>query len=408
MQNKNILFENIITNVLMNNNVNIDLDTILTIAKRFLETQSLDTNKKLTVKEIYLYESKYIICEFYTNKENSIDIKGDIAFISSTLYIGLIDFLGVFKIKAIGVKAFSVDNEMILSGLSNLKALEELKLGNEIYYINGTLFNDFTESNRLTIVKGSISQIENAIRKLIIHQFALANPNDWWTVKINEKIRKKAENSFENQNSKVSNIGEELIFFTTLLDLKKIICNDWLLFKQYLCAKIKFETTMDNFNKIRRNEAHNRIISMDEIHKISAISSILLDPIVNHFPNLAPEYLERNYKRNLYEIFVSHPIYDVTKETGPNYKSYYLEHYSKMESELNNITTKLKSLQVPCKFSNLHENLVSKLTNLKLSYRKMKELIPNGQLVELENAVNDLKKSSEKLSKVRIQILKET
>ena len=365
-------------------------------------------NSDSKVKRIYILNNNTIVCEFHPSNKLLVDIKIEIGGISSYLYSALIDFFAANRIKYIAVRAITLQDEELVYAISSLKAVKEYCLGNEIYWLNNTVFQENTEEAKLNIAKHLISQLENSLRKIISHEFSKLEPVDWWNLKINNKIRSKAESAYQNKNNRQSTIGEELIYFTYTLDLKKIICTHWVNFRGILGNKQAFESNMEQLNLIRREEAHNRIISNEDISKLKMLYEEILSKISRILPEIVPQYLIENWRSKVNEIFEIHKIQDAEiKEKDAIGIIKHLVNYIKTANELDQIITKLKSLTPPVGKKSLHEKIVIGISNLKASYDEVISEIKDGKLENIEESCKILIEKSNQLNEVTKQILLE-
>jgi len=221
-------------------------------------------NNKINIRNILLINSDTLVCEFFPYSQDSIGIKTEIGFIISFLEAFFRDNLHTPEIENYGVKAFDENNQEILYALSSKQAAKAIGNGQAIEWLKNTIFEDNSEDFRLQQTKRKISEIEHALRRLICNILSKKDEY-WWANCIRRKIRDSAENAFENQKGVTISLGDELIDFTYLLQLKTIIIDNWRDFSSIFSNKNTFENSIESLNVIRRNEAHNRTISHSEI-----------------------------------------------------------------------------------------------------------------------------------------------
>jgi hypothetical protein len=125
-------------------------------------------SKKVRVIDVSVINEDTLCCNFYSNSDNSIGIKMEIASI-----MGI--FNGFFKNDGFegisfayyAVKAFDRNNVELINAISSKSTAELIGKGNSIDWLKSTLFQENTDDYRLAQSKRIISEIENCLRELV-------------------------------------------------------------------------------------------------------------------------------------------------------------------------------------------------------------------------------------------------
>ncbi|MCP4353618.1 MAG: hypothetical protein GY795_49860, partial [Desulfobacterales bacterium] len=192
-----------------------------------LGQQSLDLSgqtKAFRVKSIKLMNNNILLCEFYPYLKTSIEIKTEIGFIMGFFYSFCKDNEFIpSEIQNFAVRAYSENDEEILYAISSREAAKYISEGKAIEWLKNSIFQDNSDDFRMSLAKSKISELENSLRKIICEVLSDNNGTNWWNICVESKIRKNAEKAFKNQRGVSVSIGEELIYFTYLLQLRDII-----------------------------------------------------------------------------------------------------------------------------------------------------------------------------------------
>ena len=195
--------------------------------------------------------------------------------------------------------------------------------------------------------------------------------------------------------------GNELIFFTFLLDLRKIVVSNWNDFDPVFKNQARFVQLLDDLNKIRRAEAHNREISEQEMSDLDAIHSELMNQIASEIPSAVPKYLVENWRLQLSKVFESnikqHKFIQPKPgdlESAKSPVKGQIERYTDLE-------TQVKSILVAGGKEDLHNELVSKIGGVKDSLIAILDAAENDRFGELEQLKESNDRANAKLQKFR-------
>lgn len=83
-----------------------------------------------------------------------------------------------------------------------------------------------------------------------------------------------------------------------------IILSNYELFKSYFHSSSQFESLMDDFNKLRRGEAHNRSISNMDLENLRSLHEDLLADILLDLKSFQSLFLTENWKRKIKKIMI--------------------------------------------------------------------------------------------------------
>jgi len=130
--------------------------------------------------------------------------------------------------------------------------------GNSLDWMKSSIFQENTEDYRLSVAKKQISEIENALREIIVDRLSKKHGKNWFILSVGKKLRESVIGTYTNQFGFEIEDGDVLIKYTFVLQLKKIICTNWKDFSDLFSNKIRFEEVITELNLIRREEAHKQ------------------------------------------------------------------------------------------------------------------------------------------------------
>ncbi|MEX2410544.1 MAG: Swt1 family HEPN domain-containing protein, partial [Candidatus Paceibacterota bacterium] len=335
----------------------------------------------------------------------SIDIKGDMAslmvFLSGFLKG---DFFKNAQFNYFAVAAFNRQDELLLHAISSRETADLIGKGDSINWLKSTLFQENTDDYRLGVGKRYIFEIENSLRYIVKNVLSRKFGNKWWDECVPKKISESAKEVYLNKFGEKISIGNILIDYTYLLQLKKVIIHNWKNFEHFFDSKQKFEDTIIKLNVIRREEAHNRLITKEHLNKLKNIYDRLLSKIAPIYPDLYPAILVDNWLLKIKEIMLKsyHPIYkdsdfiDETDLTVKLVKS--IVSTSHLITYLENTIEKLNSIVIPIQKRIVHEELVDTFKNYKLLQERKLELINNGETYKIEMILIEISDYETKMS----------
>lgn len=329
----------------------------------------------INVKNVLLINADTLCCEFYPIAKNSDDIK-----LEMTSIIGC--FNGIFKdkeyvnlnIKNYAIRAFDKNDIELMYSLSTKYIAEFIGTSMSIEWFTRALFQENTEDFRLSQAKKIISEIENALREIVKIKLKEKFGIDWWEVGLSSKLGKDVKDVYFNQFGTVCTDGDILIAYTYTLQLKKIILTHFNLFKSYFSNPREFEMLMDNLNQIRREEAHNRVISQLDLQNLEGLHENLLSRLLRDLKSFQSAFLTRNWIIKIKQIMIENQYKTIYNEKDTDnelnhVQKFYMrkENIINLISYLDDIIIKLQSVIVPIYKGKLHQELL-------FYYEKRKEL----------------------------------
>jgi len=383
------------------------LSTLLETIKIGLENLDIfgGSKQNIQVKDIKLINDDTLACEFYPHKENSTDIKLEIASI-----VGF--FNGFFrddpyddiKFKSYAVRAYNKEDIELLYALSSKASAEQIGAGNSIEWMKSTIFQENTDDYRMAMAKKIISEIEITFRKIIKDILSKKHGEDWWNLTLNNKLGKSIKDTYNNQFGFEINDGSVLIEYTYILQLKKIITTYWPDFKTLFNRKTDFEHLIDNLNLIRREEAHNRIITDSHLDELNDIYNKLLSKVAEKYPDILPTHLIDSWKSKIRLIMANgyKPLYNSSELIDePDSKIKLLKTINSTKHLIEyfeEIITRLQSLVVPVQKNIIHNELVQNFIQHKaLSEKKLKN-IADGELQTLLETLKEIENHESKMN----------
>ena len=355
------------------------------------------SKEKIRVKEIKLMNEDTLVCEFYPYKENSTDIKIEIATIMG-FFNGFFrdDPYDGIRFRYYAVRAYEKEDIELLYALSSKASAEQIGTGNSIDWMKATIFQENTNDYRLGIAKKIISEIEITFREVIKDILSKKYGADWWNLTLNNKLGKSIKDTYNNQFGFEITDGNVLIEYTYILQIKKIITTYWPDFKVLLDKKTDFENLIDNLNLIRREEAHNRIITQSHLDELNDIYIKLLSKISEKYLDILPTHLIDGWKSKIKLIMTNgyKPLYnnsELTDESDSKIKLLKSTNSTKHLIEyVEETISRLQSLVVPIQKNAIHNELVQHFIHYKdLSEKKLKN-IADGELQTLLETLKEI------------------
>ncbi len=380
----------------------ITLKNMTDTAKLHLNTLAtgVDSTKKIVVKSIDMMNS-ILVATFYPNSRDSIGIKIEacqiIAYLSS-LFDGE-EKLGEFGITHFSVRGLDDNDDEIMYAISSKESAQFARNGQSVEWLTHTLFQDNTDETRLSQAKTMISRVEKGLRSIISHVLKNRDGSGWWR-NINIKVSKSAENVYLNKYGvTILPSGDELIEYTFLPSLKKIVLDNWNDFKHIFQDMNIFTNDMDRLNFIRREESHNRIISPSLIVELESIYKKLLGSIEQEIPGTVPHFLIENWRSELAKIFddLSKNMVEITPEDRKDAKVV-MEKFQRFRDLTSDLKYKLEGLTIPPNKKKLHSDLVDIISR---SIAALDRMISASKIIDVkgvENASKDQERCMDELN----------
>lgn len=347
------------------------------------ESACSDEHKKIRIRKVAPLNRNTLSCEFLPYQTTSIEVKAEIAYITSFIFSFLKDNpLIPSGIQYIAIRAYSNADEEILYSISSLAAAEFISTGNSIEWLKHTIFQDNTDDHRLLLAKRMISKIEDALRRLSVNVLSEQDKN-WWQTHVPIKIAKSASGAYKNQLGIISVDGEELIEYTYILNIKDIIIENWIHFRDIFLDKTAFTNNIDSLNKIRRDEAHNRVISIEALKNLGSIHGCLLSQIGNKYPGIVHSFLDENWRARVIEILDgSHDVKPLV--TGSLTGA--IRYAEQTVDRIDKIAGLLESVVVPPAKVSTHAQLVAVFSSMRSSLEEMLICARNEDVIGVNNA----------------------
>ncbi len=355
--------------------VDLSIDQFCQLLEWGLQQYPLDQPQKIRTKSVKLLNNTTLACEFYPYAQKSVDIKGEICSIMAFMSSFSKDSPWTPKsLQSFSVAAYTRDNEQIMYAISSKETAEfTTGQGKSLEWLSNTLFQDNSEDFRQTRAKSQISEIENALRKMVSDVLLNTHGANWWNVSIDQNIRQNAENVYEHQHGVRSTDGAELLNFTYLRHLKTIITQNWPAFNSILGERSQFEDWMDELNLIRRDDAHNRPITVATMTKLEGIYSGLLEGIAQVYPEITQGYLLQNWRIQICDIAEQYskgfqPLPHVKNQHDLEKSIHTLRGNILL---LGNTVTQLSSVVIPIGKKKIHDELTNIFQDMKRCFENV-------------------------------------
>lgn len=369
--------------------------------------------KEINVKDVYLLNEDTLCCDFYPVSRNSYDIKLEMAPILGCFnsYFRNKQYENV-NLKNYAIRAYDGEENEILYAISSKTKAELIGEGGSIEWLTSAFFQENTEDFRLGQAKQIISEIENALREIVKIKLRDKFGNDWWETGVSNKILRDVKKIYFNNFGVDCTEGEILIDYTFIYQVKDIILSNYELFKSYFQSSIQFESLMDDFNKLRREEAHNRSISYVNLENLRVLHEDLLAGILIDLKSFQSLYLTENWKRKIKKIMIEgrpeaiHNDTEIINEADVIKKLLKIQqNLSSRISYLNDTITKLKSITAPIHKNSVHSELISCFEeDMKLRKALLNETLTLDN-EKISTIVNQIKYHEKKMDEFSVRFL---
>ena len=357
------------------------------------------------VLQVRLVNNNTFLVEFVAKSEGSVDVKSEIGFAIAYLSAFFRDNPNTpASIAYFGAKAFAGDGKSLVHAISSLNAAEHISQGRSLEWLQNTIFQDHTDEYKSGIAKRRIGELENGLRLLVCKVLDEAEGTDWWNRRVGSKVRQTTEDMYERQEGVRSDNGETLIYFTFLLDLRKIAVSNWNEFEHVFTDQKHFSDLLDELNVIRRGEAHNRVLKDEELKRLAGIYAELMGQIAKTVPDAANNFLVDNWRIQLRDIFSAAVENKVVLQPGCSV-AVAVEAVSKQIHWYEDLELKVSSIVVPPTKRSLHNELLTLIGNVKSSLAKMVDLAVQMNVEALEAAQVRNQTANGELGKFREKFL---
>ncbi|WP_417740484.1 hypothetical protein [Rosistilla oblonga] len=343
---------------------------------------------------------------FEAKNEKSVDVKSEIAYAMSFARGFLCDG-GEYKIKLdnIAVEIVKADGTKVMHAISSLAALECIASGEPIEWLSKTIFQDYTEDFVQSVAKRKVSDLEKGMREVIAKVLFDKHGARWWLMSVSNTVRQSTERMYESQEGIATTDGGELIHFTFLLDLRKIVVSNWGDFVHIFKSQARFTQLLDDLNVIRRAEAHNREITQQQLIALTAIHKELMDQIAAHMPSAVSYYLVENWRIQLGSIFESNIEEHANIASEP---CGIVEAMHAVEGQIRrfiDLEVRVRSLLVPPGKEVLNNRLVMLLGNVRESLEQMLSAAQAGDADRVVSLQSQNERANQELSQFREEYL---
>lgn len=373
---------------------------ILSLLKTALQNLNLVDKEvsNVAVKKVDLLNNKTLECQFYANSNNSIDIKIEAGAVMGALH-GFFkdDSFKNIQLNYYTVRAFNKENVELMYVISSKEVAALVGQGNSLDWMKSSIFQENTLDYRLSVAKRQISEIENALREVIVDRLSKKHGKDWFICSIGKKLRENIIGTYYNQFGIEIEDGDVLIKYSFLLQLKKIICTNWKDFSDLISNKIKFEEAITELNSIRREEAHNRDISAEHLEKLKEIYEFILIGITEKYPDIIPHFLIDNWKIQIKDIMLSDKLEmvysdnEIQSETNNGLKlAKTVLNLQKLINYIKDKELRLKSVVVPVQKLNTHRELIGVLNKYRILHEELIECGKTGILEVVQNKQKEI------------------
>ena len=354
--------------------------------------------ENVKIADVGLMNNATLRIVFAAKHEESVDVKSEVAFAMSFAHGFLCDN-GEYKIdiENIAVEVTKADGTNLMHAISPIAAVKCIANGELIEWLGKTIFQDHTDDFVQSVAKRRVSDLENGMRKVIGKVLSDKHGSAWWASSVSNKVRQSTEKMYEAQEGVTTADGDKLIYFTFLLDLRKIVVSNWSEFAHVFQNQAKFTQLLDDLNIIRRAEAHNREITQQQLSDLEAIHKELMDQIAAHMPDAVSNYLIENWRIQLRNIFESN--IQQHGNTEPQ-RGDIVGAMLAMESQIRryaDLETRVESVLVPPGKEVLNNEMVTALKKVRHSLEQMVVAAKAGDVDRVEALQREYEKANDEL-----------
>lgn len=334
--------------------------------------------KDVNVKEVGLLNNTTLECKFYCQGTSSADIKNEMMVIISATHSFLDeDVFPNVDCTHYAVRAYDSSDDEQMYVITPKRIAKLASNGEALEWLKGSVFQENTTDYRLGIAKKQISEIENGFRVVISDRLYNANGSDWFDTCVNRDTKRSAKRAYHNKYGVETDDGSLLIDYTYIRDLKSIIVQNWTNFTDLFTDSSEFESKMDELNRIRREEGHNRNISEADLISLKQLYEYFLLRMTQTYWNIVPEFMVENWKTQLKEIMFYQPEYPYTDEEIQHEKVGHLKllmsraNLECMIEWLEDKETRVKSIPVPVQKKETHDELLEILNKYRILHEEL-------------------------------------
>jgi len=295
------------------------------------------------------------------------------------------DFALPPNIRSLGVRAFTSDGDELMYVLSSRETARYCGQGRAIEWLGNSLFQDNTPEHRVARAKMVISRIETGLRTAVAKRLEQSHGSDWWAAAVPKPIKDEVAQTSKKALGGTAS-GVQLIEYTYLRHLKDIVLQNWRRFDADFADASRFERAME-LNGIRRDESHNRPISVVQMTALEGLYSYLAGAVAGVDPNAVPGYLVENWRGRLGAIVreTSHAMPDISDKDRQD-PGLVREKFDGYAAALSDGLGRVKSVVVPPGKEALHSELLDHWTALYDALDDMRVAADSGDTERLSAA----------------------
>jgi hypothetical protein len=128
-----------------------------------------------------------------------------------------------------------------------------------------------SRAQRMAVVYVAIAAFENSVREFVSKVLLEQVGADWWTTKVSDKIRDKAD-SRRKEEEKIrwhTPRGDEPINYTEFGDLSAIVGQNWPLFEDYVQSQDWMRQIISTIERSRNVIMHSGELGLQDIERIA-------------------------------------------------------------------------------------------------------------------------------------------
>jgi len=359
-----------------------------------------NSKRNFNINRIYFSQQNALVVEYITNKIDPMDIKIELG--------EIISFIGSFYLSNEDNPLYEIPNLFAATALDNNKsklihvvsshsAATSIMRGNPIEWLKNSMFEDQSKENLMAQAKRTISRIEISLRETI-YKILSDNYKGQWYEQIDKKIFDDAYRIYRKNTKNYDKNDSEILSYTYLPQLKAIIEDNWDSFNTIFIDKESFDNNMNQLNKIRRDESHNRPITQEQLKILNGIYQKIMSAIAKIIPEVVPQYIVDNWHNNLIKITekLSNAIPKLEEKDRTNFEktsNALIEYYNAIKIAV----IEIKEILIPISKIDLHrklEQILSELENI------LSNMIKYGAEIQIAKLENEFKKYSNKLNEL--------
>ena len=343
-------------------------------------------SKNVEVSIVSFVNNSTIKVEFVAKASGSVDLKSEVGFVMSFVF-GFLRDGDEFDpaVDYIGAEAMQSNGKILMHAISPLEAVSFIAAGKPIEWLHKSIFQDHSDEFVQSVAKRYVSQLENGMRMLIAKTLSDLQGSNWWASCVGNKVRTSTEDMFEKQEGFRSTDGNQLIYFTFLLDLRKIVVSNWSDFDPIFKNQARFTDLLERLNVIRRAEAHNRTLSGSQMAELESVHNELMNQIASVMPDACSNYLVENWRIQLRRIFESN--IEAHEQNAAPLAGDINAATRAVKAQINryeDLLIRASGIVIPPGKNELHAELLGGLDGVKQTLVEMLVSAPSGDIQKLE------------------------